>query len=182
MKQPNDYYYNADAIRSTPRQAKVVNGAIVSATNVSGVRYKRQIELSTTLTDGEKVVAFKALNTTLERIGRGEITDFRMIIRGQQRTTHSDSKQISGRARELQEKGFYFLFYHPKGSKPGDHVYKLKQDEANCSFHLGLDTRFSTDANGIAECLGLQTNQRMEFEQIVKLLGTKISQKTLFTL
>lgn len=39
VKQPNDYYYNADAIRSTPRQAKVVNGAIVSATGVSGVRY-----------------------------------------------------------------------------------------------------------------------------------------------
>ncbi len=52
----------------------------------------------------------------------------------------------------------------------------------NSSFRLGLDTRFSTDANGIAECLGLQTNQRMELEQIIKLLGTKISQKTLFTL
>ena len=51
-----------------------------------------------------------------------------------------------------------------------------------CTTRLGLDTRFSTDANGIAECLGLQTNQRMELEQIIKLLGTKISQKTLFTL
>jgi hypothetical protein len=62
------------------------------------------------------------------------------------------------------------------------HVYKLNQDEGDGSFRLGLDTRFSTDANGIAECLGLQTDQRMELEQIVKLLGTKISQKTLFTL
>lgn len=43
-----------------------------------------------------------------------------MIIRGQQRTTHSDSTKVSGRAKELQDKGFYFLRYHPKGSKPND--------------------------------------------------------------
>ncbi len=136
VKQSNDYYYNADAIRSNPRQAKVINGAIVSATGVSGVRYKRQIELSTTLTDDEKRVAFTALNTTLERIGKGEIADFRMIIRGQQRTTHSDSKQISGRARELQEKGFYFLFYHPKGSKPGDVWDILPEDTQKRLIHF----------------------------------------------
>ena len=41
------YYYDLDSIRSTPRKAKVVNGTVVSATGVSGVRYKRQIELST---------------------------------------------------------------------------------------------------------------------------------------
>jgi site-specific DNA-methyltransferase (adenine-specific) len=43
-----------------------------------------------------------------------------MIIRGQQRTTHSDSEKVSGRAKELRDKGFYFLKYHPNGSKPGD--------------------------------------------------------------
>jgi DNA modification methylase len=53
VKQPK-YYYNADAIRSKPREAKVVNGAVVSATGVSGVRYKRQIELSTALSEEEK--------------------------------------------------------------------------------------------------------------------------------
>jgi len=136
VKQPNDYYYNADAIRSTPRQAKVVNGAIVSATGVSGVRYKRQIELSTTLTNEEKIKALKALNTTLDRIGKGEIADFRMIIRGQQRTTHSNSERVSGRARELQEKGFYFLFYHPKGSKPGDVWDILPEDTQKRLMHF----------------------------------------------
>jgi site-specific DNA-methyltransferase (adenine-specific) len=43
-----------------------------------------------------------------------------MIIRGQQRTTHSDSEKVSGRAKELKEKGYYFLRYHPNGSKPSD--------------------------------------------------------------
>jgi site-specific DNA-methyltransferase (adenine-specific) len=43
-----------------------------------------------------------------------------MVIRGQQRSTHSDKEKVSGRAKELRDKGFYFLKYHPKGSKPTD--------------------------------------------------------------
>lgn len=114
------YYYNADAIRSKPRSSKVVNGRVVSATGVSGVRYKRQIELSTSLTSEEKRNAFEELEKNLDSIQNGEISDFRMIIRNQQRTTHSDSSKVSGRAKELIEKGFYFLKYHPKGTKPSD--------------------------------------------------------------
>ncbi len=114
------YYYNADAIRSKPREAKVVHGAVVSATGVSGVRYKRQIELSTSLSEREKQAAFKALDQILAEVSSGRISDFRMIIRGQQRATHSDSEKISGRAKELLDKGFYFLRYHPNGSKPAD--------------------------------------------------------------
>jgi hypothetical protein len=49
-------YYDIDAIRIRPREAKIVNGAKVSATGVTGVRYKRQIELSTALSDNEKIV------------------------------------------------------------------------------------------------------------------------------
>lgn len=120
VKRAKGYYYDADAIRSKPREAKVVNGAIVSATGVSGVRYKRQIELSTALNEVEKKAAFAALELMLADIGLGRISDFRMIIRGQQRVTHSDSEKVSGRAKELQCKGFYFLKYHPNGSKPGD--------------------------------------------------------------
>jgi site-specific DNA-methyltransferase (adenine-specific) len=120
VKQPKGYYYNADAIRSKPREAKVVNGAIVSATGVSGVRYKRQLELSTGLTLEEKKAAFAALEKMLADVSAGNVSDFRMVIRGQQRTTHSDSEKLSGRAKELRDKGFYFLKYHPNGSKPGD--------------------------------------------------------------
>lgn len=119
VKQPK-YYYDADAIRSKPREARVVNGAVVSATGVSGVRYKRQIELSTSLSEEEKQAAFKALDKVLADVGAGRISDFRMIIRGQQRATHSDSERVSGRAKELRDRGFYFLRYHPNGSKPAD--------------------------------------------------------------
>jgi DNA modification methylase len=114
------YYYNADAIRSKPRSSSIVNGSVVSATGVTGIRYKRQIELSTALTPAEKVSALNALNSILEDVRAQRISDFRMVIRGQQRATHSDSVKVSGRAKELQSKGFYFLKYHPNGSKPSD--------------------------------------------------------------
>lgn len=120
VQTPKGYYYNMDAIRAKPRQAKVKNGAVVSATGVTGVRYKRQIELSTALSDDEKKVAFEALEDMLQRVRQGEIADFRMVIRNQQRTTHSDAQKVSGRAKELAQNGFYFLIYHPDGSKPGD--------------------------------------------------------------
>jgi site-specific DNA-methyltransferase (adenine-specific) len=136
VKIPQGYYYDVDAIRANPRKAKVVNGAIVSATGVSGVRYKRQIELSTSLTEEEKQGALQALSQMLEKVGRGEIADFRMIIRGQQRTTHSNSERVSGRAKELKEKGFYFLLYHPEGSKPGDVWEILPEDTQRRTEHF----------------------------------------------
>lgn len=120
VKEPRGYYYDAAAIRSKPRDVKVVNGAIVSGTGVTGVRYKRQIELSTDLSLQEKAAAFAALDGMLADMRAGIASDFRMIIRGQQRTTHSDSPRLSGRAKELRDKGFYMLRYHPAGSKPFD--------------------------------------------------------------
>ena len=119
VKSPK-YYYDIDAIRSNPGQAKVVNGAVVSATGVSGVRYRRQVELSTALTDREKEAALRDLENMLMEVRAGKLSDFRMIIRGQQRATHSDSELVSGRARELVARGFYFLRYSPEGSKPKD--------------------------------------------------------------
>lgn len=120
VKSPQKYFYDADAIRSNPKKSKIVNGAIVSATGVSGVRYKRQLELSTELTPTEKTNAIRALETMLGDVAAGKLADFRMIIRGQQRTTHSSSERVSGRAKELRDKGYYFLKYHPNGSKPAD--------------------------------------------------------------
>ena len=136
VKSTNGYYYDIDSIRSRPRQSKVVNGAVVSATGVRGVRYKRQIELSTSLKEYEKKVAFAALDDMLQKVARGEISDFRMIIRGQQRTTHSDSGRVSGRAKELRDKGFYFLLYHPNGSKPGDVWDILPEDTQKRQNHF----------------------------------------------
>lgn len=130
------YFYDADAIRKPPGQSRVIAGAVVSATGVSGVRYRRQIELSTVLKEQEKASAFAALEAMLQEVREGKLADFRMIIRGQQRTTHSDSEQVSGRARELAEKGFYFLKYHPNGAKPGDVWDIIPEDTGKRRLHF----------------------------------------------
>jgi DNA modification methylase len=136
VKSSKGYYYDVDAIRSNPRRSRVVNGAVVSATGVRGVRYRRQIELSTALSDEEKKAAFAALNSLLQQIQDRKLADFRMIIRGCQRTTHSDSERVSGRARELHERGFYFLKYHPQGSKPADVWDILPEDTQKREHHF----------------------------------------------
>lgn len=130
------YFFDADSIRSKPRQAYVKNGAVVSATGVSGIRYKRQIELSTSLTAEEKKNAMSQLNLVLARIQSGEISDFRMVIRNEQRTTHSDSVKLSGRAKELKDKGFYFLFYNPKGTMPNDVWDIIPEDSLHRKMHF----------------------------------------------
>ncbi len=132
----DDYFYDADAIRCKPGKAKVINGAVVSATGVSGVRYRRQLELSTALNEGEKQAAFRALESLLDDVRLGKLSDFRMIIRGQQRATHSNSEQVSGRARELAERGFYFLKYHPNGAKPSDVWDILPEDTQKRKLHF----------------------------------------------
>lgn len=130
------YFYDADAVRSKPRAASIINGTVVSATGVSGVRYKRQIELSTSLLPAEKIEALRALQSMLDDVRAGRFSDFRMIIRGQQRTTHSDSVNISGRAKELRDKGFYFLRYHPNGSKPSDVWEIIPEDTQGRQAHF----------------------------------------------
>jgi site-specific DNA-methyltransferase (adenine-specific) len=164
-----------------------VNGAIVSATGVSGVRYKRQIELSTHLTEAEKKNALVELNLILEKIVSGEISDFRMIIRGQQRATHSDSEKVSGRARELKEKGFYFLKYHPNGSKPSDVWDILPEDTQNRETHFApypedlckipLLATCPTDGVALDPFCGTGTTMYAAFNLGIKSIGIDISEE-----
>jgi DNA modification methylase len=138
VKNEKLYFYDTTKIRSDARKSIVKNGSVISATGVSGIRYKRQIELSTSLCHEEKQNAFNALNGVLEKIKIGEIADFRMIIRGQQRATHSDSEKVSGRAKELNQKGFYFLFYHPDGTLPGDVWEIIPEDTQKRTEHYAV--------------------------------------------
>jgi DNA modification methylase len=133
-----DYYYDDTAIRLNPQTTTVRNGAVVSSSGVCGVRYKRQIELSTSLSKDEKENAMRELQQVLKKVESGEIPDFRMIIRNQQRATHSDSERVSGRAKELKEKGFYFLFYSKNGSLPTDVWDILPEDTQNREKHFAV--------------------------------------------
>ena len=92
--------------------------------------------MSTELTSEQKQNAYRALDEVLLQIREGKLSDFRMVIKGSQRTTHSDSKKLSGRAKELEEKGFYFLKYNPKGSKPADVWDIIPEDTQGRSEHF----------------------------------------------
>lgn len=123
------YYYDADSIRVvSPKKPKKVNGEIVSATGVSGKRYRRLIEESTELTDTEKTEATKALDETLRQLTDGEIVDFRMTIRGNQRTYHSDNTNVSGRAKELAQRGYFIMKMSSKGFLPSD-IWRITPED-----------------------------------------------------
>jgi len=137
VKRPHGYYYDVDSVRHEPLPSKIVKGAVVSATGVSGVRYRQKIASSQALTVDQKNRAEAELARMTELVRSGMVSDFRMIIKGEQRTTHSDSELVSGRARELHEKGFYFLKYNPKGSKPSD-LWEIIPEDTQ-----GRDTHFA---------------------------------------
>jgi len=132
------YLYDADAIRNEPGKPYRRNGRIVTPTGVSGSKYERQIRESPDLSEDERTAALSALRAVLRRVETGEIPDFRMIIRGCQRTTHSDSPEFSGRAQELHSKGFYILPYHQKGTKPGDVWRIIPEDEWRKDTHYAV--------------------------------------------
>lgn len=60
------------------------------------------------------------------------------------------------------------------------HAYGFKRRQDN-SLSIQLAARLSTDTDGISTCLGLQAEARVELEQIVIALQTKISALTLFS-
>ena len=179
------YYFDADSIRSKPRQSVVKNGAVVSATGVSGIRYKRQIELSTSLSESEKKNALQQLDFVLERIRKGEISDFRMVIRNEQRTTHSDSTKLSGRAKELKEKGFYFLFYNPKGTMPNNVWDIIPEDSQHRKMHFApypeelciIPIKSTCPVNGVVldPFSGTGTTMKVAYELGRKSIGIDLS-------
>jgi hypothetical protein len=114
------YFYDVTAVRNPPREPSSRDGRIVTPTGVSGVSYRRQILRSSALTAQERAAALQALDEALARVATGTLADFRMVIRGQQRTTHSDAAAVSGRAQELARRGFYVLPYHAHGAKLSD--------------------------------------------------------------
>lgn len=138
--QQRDYFYDVDAIREEEDFELTYkdNGDVVSPTGVSGARYRRQITDNDTLTDEEKEEALDALKEHLRMMDEREIKDFRMVIRDEQRTTHGNSENLSGRARELAENGFYFLRYNAKGAVPGNIWNIVPEDEHRDDTHCAV--------------------------------------------
>ena len=115
------YYYDADSIRIQPTKLPIISdNSTTSSTGVSGKKYRKMIQESTELTPQEKINAEKALDEVLAEIRLGLVNDFRMTIRGVQRAWHSDNIKISGRAKELINRGYYIMRISSKGHLPTD--------------------------------------------------------------
>lgn len=138
--QQQDYFYDDDAIREEEDFELTYkdNGDVVSPTGVSGARYRRQIENNEMLSEEEKQNALDELDEHLEMMENREIKDFRMVIRDEQRTTHGDSEDLSGRARELEETGFYFLRYNANGPMPENIWDIVPEDEHRDDGHCAV--------------------------------------------
>ena len=133
------YYYDTDIIGIKPRKLPTINGKkVISATGVSGKKYRRQIFESKELNEQERAAAIRALDQTLEKMREGELVDFRMTIRGEQRTFHSDNLEVSGRAKELKIKGFYITTSNAKGHLPTDIWNIVPEDEWRKDVHYAV--------------------------------------------
>ena len=77
-----------------------------------------------------------------------------------------------------------FDFSHVRDSRRGDsmqfHSYHFS--ESGGKYSIELIGRSSTDAAGVAACLGLKAEPKVEFERIVQQVERKLSADTLFTI
>lgn len=133
------YYYDADAIRIKPSKIPTISDKeTISSTGVSGKKYRKLIRESVCLTEQEKINAENALDCVLAEIKQGLVNDFRMTIRGAQRTWHSDNIKISGRAKELVNRGYYIMKMHAKGHLPSDVWNIVTEDTWRTDSHCAV--------------------------------------------
>lgn len=62
------------------------------------------------------------------------------------------------------------------------HIHTYGLDPRGSGFRLHLRERLSTDAAGVAKCLGLQASAKVDLVMLVKQLESKISDRTLLSL
>jgi len=78
-----------------------------------------------------------------------------------------------------------FSFSHiSDNARIGDsmHFHSYQMSENSGAYRINLANRKSTDAEGISTCLGLESEARIELEEIIEKLEAKISDSTLMTL
>jgi hypothetical protein len=77
-----------------------------------------------------------------------------------------------------------FSFEHIQAPRLGNpmhfHCYELLAEASD--YRIQLTQRWSTDADGIAQCLGLQSSPRIELEAMLQQIEEKLPQSTLLSL
>ncbi|HOV75285.1 MAG TPA: NotI family restriction endonuclease [Candidatus Hydrogenedentes bacterium] len=77
-----------------------------------------------------------------------------------------------------------FKFSHLTDARNGDpvHLHAYSMSPQELVYRLSLVSRLSTDSEGIAVCLGLQAETRVELARIIDQIESKLSKDTLFSL
>ena len=133
------YYFDSDKIKIKPSvNATVTDKKTVSATGVTGKKYFEMIKKTEFLTPEEKENATSALNDVLKEIRNGQVNDFRMTLRGEQRSYHSNNTKISGRAKELHDKGFYIIKMKSDGFVPSNIWRIVPEDKWRRDAHCAV--------------------------------------------
>ena len=76
-----------------------------------------------------------------------------------------------------------FSFSHlaePARSGDSMHIHSYQLDSIGASYALSLNHRLSTDSIGIANCLGLQAEAKVDLDRMILDLEHRISDATLF--
>lgn len=107
-----DFYYNLSTLDTKKNKTLSEGEKIVSSSNVTGVNYKRNIMDSKVLTSSQKREALLALETCLNEIKEGTISDFRILLKGNNKVNSSNRKL------EIDKKGFVVI--KSKHNKPSD--------------------------------------------------------------
>ena len=105
----NDYYYNRDAFLDEDKETekKLVPMKESKSFYQKGGKYIKMIKDSLDLSNQEKINAHTAIEEVLMELRRGEITDFRMKIRG----IHAKAfgGQAGGRNSQMEKQGFTII-------------------------------------------------------------------------
>jgi site-specific DNA-methyltransferase (adenine-specific) len=114
-----DYFYDRKMGLISSLASKRKNSPSLPKTGIAGKKYNKYINTSVQLTEAEKLAASEALAETTEQLRAGEISDYRMAIRGIHKVSGS-------RARVVAEKGFSIIKtkFH---SWPGSDLWEAKK-------------------------------------------------------
>jgi DNA modification methylase len=157
VKNPKYYYDRESIVLKHKERPKKINGRIRSITGVTGIKYEREIRESKYLTKSEKSTALKELQNTLVDMEKGRILDFRMYVRGRPRIYNGNNHKLSGRAKEIKDKGFFIKTHKPDGDLPTNIWRMVPEDvhreDAHCAVYpvslMELPIKATCPPNGI---------------------------------
>ena len=137
-KKPKYYFDRLSILEKHKYGPTYKNGKLTSIYGVTGETYRKTIRTTKHLTAAEKKTANAALDSVLDDMKNGKIMDFRMIIRGHQRPYQGSDDRISGRAKELKTRGYYFKMQRSEGRMPSNIWNIVPEDTHRDDIHCAV--------------------------------------------